>query len=40
MYNEKDTAPDLEQFLPFGGHLRKDNRWVQLAAIIPWDTIK
>lgn len=23
-------------FLPFGGKLNKDNRWVQLAAIIPW----
>lgn len=23
-------------FLPFGGQLNKDNRWVKLAAIIPW----
>ena len=23
-------------FLPFGGTLNKDNRWVKLATIIPW----
>lgn len=23
-------------FLPFGGKLNKDNRWVKLAALIPW----
>lgn len=23
-------------FLPFGGKLNKENRWVQLAAMIPW----
>jgi transposase, IS5 family len=23
-------------FLPFGGKLNKNNRWVKLAAIIPW----
>jgi len=25
-------------YLPFGGKLRKDNRWVRLAAIVPWET--
>ena len=24
-------------YLPFGGKLSRDNRWVQLARIIPWD---
>ena len=23
-------------FLPFGGTLRRDNRWVRLADMIPW----
>jgi len=27
-------------FLPFGGKLRADNRWIQLARIIPWNTIE
>lgn len=27
-------------YLPFGGKLRADNRWVQLAKIIPWDIIE
>lgn len=26
-----------EFFLPFGGKLDEDNRWVQLAKMIPWD---
>lgn len=26
-------------FLPFGGKLRKDNRWVQMASMMPWDYI-
>jgi IS5 family transposase len=25
-----------EFFLPFGGKLNPDNRWVKLAALIPW----
>ena len=27
-------------YLPFGGRLRSDNRWVILAAQIPWDQIE
>lgn len=31
----------LDEFmLPFGGKLRKDNRWVQMAEIMPWDYIE
>ena len=26
--------------MPFGGHLSKDNRWVKLAGIMPWDQIE
>ncbi len=29
-----------EFFLPFGGRLRKDNRWVRLAGILPWRHIE
>ncbi len=30
--------PEFESFyLPFGGHLRSDNRWVRLTKPIPWD---
>jgi IS5 family transposase len=27
-------------YLPFGGKLRSDNRWVKLAKLIPWDEIE
>ena len=27
-------------YLPFGGSLDEQNRWVKLAAIIPWDEIE
>lgn len=27
-------------FLPFGGKLRADNRWVKLSQIIPWNLIE
>jgi len=26
-------------YLPFGGNLRGDNRWVRLAQMIPWDLV-
>ncbi|MEL6939183.1 MAG: IS5/IS1182 family transposase, partial [Cyanobacteria bacterium J06598_1] len=26
-------------YLPFGGHLNGENRWVKLAAAIPWETV-
>jgi len=39
MYREKDLSQlEFEDFyLPFGGKLRRDNRWVKLAKIIPWN---
>ena len=41
MYKEKEATPDFERFvLPFGGHLNGENRWVKLAAIIPWEEIE
>lgn len=42
MYREKDLSQlEFEDFyLPFGGKLRSDNRWVKLAKIIPWDELE
>lgn len=38
MYHRPESQLQLFEdfFLPFGGKLNKDNRWVQLAAMIPW----
>jgi hypothetical protein len=27
-------------FLPFGGKLSGDNRWIKLADLIPWDELE
>lgn len=42
MYRRTDSDQlTFENFyLPFGGHLRGDNRWVILAAQIPWSHIE
>ncbi len=40
---DRDQISKEEFFLPFGGRLRKDNRWVRLANIVQWaqgDTLK
>lgn len=34
--NEKQTTIPDDFFLPFGGELNKENRWIKLAGIIPW----
>ena len=34
--SEKQLAFD-DFYLPFGGHLNPNNRWVKLAELIPWD---
>jgi hypothetical protein len=35
---ESPKQQSFEDFyLPFGGHLNPNNRWVRLAALIPWD---
>ena len=39
----KDDSDQLgidEFFLPFGGKLKKDNRWVKAAEIMPWSYIE
>lgn len=42
MYRKKDRAqPEFVDFyLPFGGKLRADNRWVKLAELMPWEQIE
>jgi len=42
MYYQEDWDQiSMEEFfLPFGGRLRKDNRWVRLASIVPWAHIE
>lgn len=38
MYTHNQNQLEFEDFfLPFGGRLRSDNRWVKLAKIVPWD---
>ena len=42
MYYQEDREQlSIEEFFqPFGGKLRKDNRWVKLAGIMPWEYIE
>ena len=41
MYKRRHQQPEFEPFyLPFGGHLDSDNRWVQLAKLIPWEEVE
>lgn len=42
MYRRKATDQlEFENFyLPFGGKLRSDNRWVKLAKVIPWEELE
>ena len=40
MYRYNPQQQNFVEFdLPFGGKLRSDNRWVKLAALIPWESI-
>ncbi len=41
MYKKNNSNPEFENFyLPFGGKLQSDNRWISLAKLIPWDKIE
>jgi IS5 family transposase len=41
VYKDKSAQPEFEDFyLPFGGRLRSDNRWVRLAKLFPWDEVE
>ena len=35
---DQETIEDF--FLPFGGKLRADNRWIRLSKMMPWDKIE
>lgn len=37
---DNDQLTIEEFFMPFGGKLLKSNRWVKLAAIMPWEQIE
>ena len=40
-YMENRDQLLIDEFsLPFGGKLRKDNRWVKMADLIPWEDIE
>ena len=40
-YRDNSEQLAMEEFFqPFGGRLRKDNRWVRLAGILPWEYIE
>ncbi len=38
--NNSNQLTFQDFYLPFGGYLRGDNRWVILAKQIPWDQIE
>ncbi len=41
MYRKHVQHPEFESFfLPFGGHLDSDNRWVRMAKLIPWTEVE
>jgi IS5 family transposase len=36
----RDQLSFEDFFLPFGGKLASDNRWIKLAELIPWDDLE
>lgn len=41
MYRHNEQQLEFEDFfLPFGGHLLSNNRWVKLSKLIPWDDVE
>ena len=41
MYRKPNSQMTIDDFiLPFSGKLSAENRWAQLAKIIPWDEIE
>ena len=40
-YKEDPNQLGIEEFfLPFGGKLNKENRWVRMTGIMPWEQIE
>ena len=41
MYRDyREQLEFVDFYLPFGGKVRKDNRWVRMAEALPWDVIE
>ena len=41
LYRKKYAHPEFEKlYLPFGGKLRSDNRWVTMAKFMPWEEVE
>ena len=41
MYRVPEKVPEFEKFdMVFGGKLKRQNRWVILADLIPWDKVE
>ncbi len=41
MYSHNIKQLEFKDFyLPFGGKLKSDNRWVRLSKLIPWDDVE
>lgn len=41
MYKKTAHEQEIVDFyLPFGGSLKADNRWIQMARLIPWDALE
>ena len=41
MLKKQVKQPEFVDFyLPFGGKLRADNRWVELSRLVPWDAVE
>ncbi len=36
-YTTKQVKIPIDCFLPFEGKLDENNRWIQLAGMIPWE---
>ncbi len=36
----RDQLSFEDFFLPFGGKLAGENRWIKLAELIPWDDLE
>lgn len=39
-HNENQMILPHEFFLPFGGQLNPDNRWIVMASLIPWHAVE
>ena len=39
-HEHRDQFSFKDFFLPFGGQLSGDNRWIKLAELIPWDELE